>query len=239
MKWQPLHPWPQDARQAVQLQLSLAPRVSREGDGAGASLVGGVDISHPDPRGVARGAVVVLSYPSLDPVEVRTAQGKPPFPYVPGLLAFRELPLILAALEKLSQVPQLILVDGQGLAHPRRFGIACHLGLWLDLPTIGCAKSLLIGDHTALGEEPGSWATLRDRAETVGAAVRTRPGAAPVYVSIGHRVNLEAARAWVMKLVREHRLPEPLRLAHLAASGRLEEGVARPLLPGLIPAEEK
>ena len=138
----------------MRLQLDLAPRVNREGRPHGIRLVAGVDISAPDKEGKARAAAVVLSYPELEMVELKVAREMLPFPYLPGLLAFRELPLILAALERLEKEPDLLLADGQGLAHPRRFGIACHLGLWLERPVIGCAKSLLLGNHGPR-ERPG------------------------------------------------------------------------------------
>jgi deoxyribonuclease V len=171
---------------------------------------------------MATGAVVVLEYPELRLTEVKLAQGRPDFPYIPGLLSFRESPLVLAACQKLTLTPDLILVDGQGIAHPRRLGLATHLGLCLNTATIGCAKSRLCGQHTALAMEPGIYTELVDRGETIGAALRTRLRVAPVYVSIGHRVDLETAIRWVLACCRGYRLPEPTRLAHLAAGGNLE-----------------
>jgi len=170
---------------------------------------------------VARGAVVVLSYPELELVETRVVEGKVDFPYVPGLLSFREAPLTLAAFERLDIAPDLVLFDGQGIAHPRRLGLASHLGLFLDIPTIGCAKSRLCGHYDTLGLEPGGYAELVDGEEIIGAALRTKAGTKPVYVSIGHKVNLKSAINWVMRCCRGYRLPEPTRLAHLAAGGRL------------------
>jgi deoxyribonuclease V len=149
----------------------------------------------------------------MTPVEVRVSRVVPSFPYIPGLLAFREVPLVLPA----------VIVDGQGLAHPRRFGIACHIGLLLGVPTTGCAKSILRGRHSPLGEQAGSWADLADDGEVVGAAVRTKEGTSPVYVSIGHRIDLEAAVKLVLDCCRGYRLPEPIRLAHLAAAGSLPQ----------------
>ena len=233
MKITPLHPWPQGRQEGMRLQLDLAPGVNREGRPHGVRLVAGVDISSPDKEGKARAAAVVLSYPELEVVELKVAREMLPFPYIPGLLAFRELPLILSALERLEKEPDLLLADGQGLAHPRRFGIACHLGLWLERPVVGCAKSLLLGTHGPLGEARGSWAELRERGEVVGAAVRTRQGVNPIYVSTGHLIGLEAAMEWVLRLTPHHRLPEPLRLAHLAASGQLKEKQEPARLPYL------
>jgi len=157
---------------------------------------------------------------------VEVAEDKIAFPYIPGLLSFRESPLILAACEKLCNVPDLVLIDGHGIAHPRRFGLASHLGLSLNLPTIGCAKSILCGRHQPVAEEAGSHTELLDNEELIGAALRTKSGVRPVYVSVGHRIDLASALQWVIKCCRGYRLPEPARLAHLAAAGRLPlEGV--------------
>ncbi len=181
-----------------------------------------MDISPPDGQGVVRAAAVVMSLPELKVVEVKSAHGKLGFPYVPGLLSFREAPLVLAALERLSITPDFLMADGQGLAHPRRFGLACHLGLLTGLPAIGCAKSLLKGRHGPLAQERGSWAPLEDKGEVVGAALRTRQGVTPVYVSIGHKVDLPSALRWVLACCDRFRLPEPTRLAHHAAAGRMQ-----------------
>lgn len=180
-----------------------------------------MDIAVGQAAGLATGAIVVLSFPELRVVATAVAQGRLDFPYIPGLLSFRESPLTIAAWEKLSFTPDLILVDGQGVAHPRRFGLASHLGLLWDKPTIGCAKSLLCGRHKVPGAEAGSYAEVIDGGETIGAALRTRRGAKPVYVSIGHKVDLATAISWVLKCCRGYRLPEPTRLAHLAAGGKL------------------
>jgi len=200
--------------------MELAGRVSRSAELGPVSLIAGVDMSPQRRDGSARAAAVVMSYPGLEVVECQVAQARASFPYVPGLLAFREAPVMAAALEKLTVTPHLLLADGQGLAHFRRFGIACHLGLLFDLPTIGCAKSRLVGYHGPVGEAAGSRAELREGAEVIGAVVRTQEKAAPLYVSIGHRVDLDTALHWVLACCRGHRLPEPLRLAHLAAGGQ-------------------
>ncbi|MCI0577396.1 MAG: deoxyribonuclease V, partial [Chloroflexi bacterium] len=140
------------------------------------------------------------------------------FPYIPGLLSFRETPAVLEALAQLTIRPDLLLCDGQGLAHPRRLGIACHLGLLSDIPSIGVAKSLLVGRHEPLADERGRWQPLRDRGEVVGAVLRTRAGVAPIYVSIGHRISLETALKYVMRCTPKYRLPETTRQAHRLAS---------------------
>ena len=222
MKVEALHSWQVSTTEALDIQRRLAWQVSRSNHIATPRFIAGVDISAGKAQGVATGAVVVLEYPELRLVETQVVQGRLDFPYVPGLLSFRELPLTLAAYEKLTITPDLILVDGQGIAHPRRLGLASHLGLFLDIPTIGCAKSLLCGRHDEPGIDVGSYTEVVDRGETIGAALRTRPGVKPVYVSIGHKVDLEAAIYWVLKCCRGYRLPEPTRLAHLAAGGNLK-----------------
>jgi deoxyribonuclease V len=222
MKVTRLHGWQMSITQAMEIQLRLAAQVSRAGETTSPRLIAGVDISVDRGAGTGTGAVIVLSYPELDPVETRVVTDRLEFPYVPGLLSFRESPLILAACEKLDVLPDLIMVDGQGIAHPRRMGLASHLGLFLDTPTIGCAKSRLCGRHEVLGTEPGSYAELVDEGEVIGAALRTKAGVNPVYVSIGHKVDLPAAIHWVLACCRGYRLPEPSRMAHLAAGGNLK-----------------
>jgi deoxyribonuclease V len=223
-----LHSWHVSTTEALDIQWKLARQVSRSNQVTTPRFIAGVDISATNAQGVATGAVVVLEYPELRLIETQVAQGRLSFPYVPGLLSFRESPLTLAACEKLTITPDLILVDGQGIAHPRRLGLASHLGLLLNTPTIGCAKSLLCGRH----EEPaiafGSYSEVMDRGETIGAALRTKARMKPIYVSIGHKVDLEAAIYWVMNCCCGYRVPEPTRLAHLAAGGNLKP-VSTPL----------
>jgi len=217
-----LHDWHVSTTQALEIQRRLAGQVSWSGEIATPRFIAGVDISAGRAHGMARGAVVVLNYPELRVVEVKVAPGELDLPYIPGLLSFRESPLILAACEQLIVTPDLIMVDGQGVAHPRRIGLASHLGLFLDTPTIGCAKSLLCGRHETPGDEPGSYAEIVDQGETIGAALRTKRGVKPVYVSTGHNIDLQTAIHWVLACCRGYRLPEPTRLAHLAAGGNLK-----------------
>ena len=227
MKIGRLHSWQVSTAEAKDIQMKLAARVSRTGEVPAPRFIAGVDISVNKNEGMATAAVVVLNYPELELVETKVVNGKLEFPYVPGLLSFRESPLTLAACEKLAFTPDLILVDGQGIAHPRRMGLASHLGLFLNMPTIGCAKSLLCGSHEAPGVKPGSYAEVIDRGEVIGAALRTKPGVNPVYVSIGHKVDLQAAICWVLECCRGYRLPEPTRLAHLAAGGNLKQETSK------------
>jgi len=222
MRAERLHSWRVSITQALDIQQRLAKQVSRASEVTTPSFIAGVDISANKAQGIAAAAVVVLRYPELVLVETKVAQGKLDFPYIPGLLSFRESPLTLAACERLGATPDLILVDGQGIAHPRRMGLASHLGLFLNTPTIGCAKSRLCGQHEELSIEPGGYAEIMDNGETIGAALRTKMGVKPVYVSIGHKVDLQAAIYWVLECCRGYRLPEPTRLAHLAAGGKLK-----------------
>ena len=222
VKVERLHSWQVNYAEALDTQLRLAAQVSRRGEAIIPCFVAGVDISAGRMWEMATGAVVVLNYPELRLVETKVAQGKLNFPYIPGLLSFRESPLILDACQRLTIIPDLILVDGQGIAHPRRMGLASHLGLFLNTPTIGCAKSRLCGSHEMPDETPGSYAEVIDNGEVIGAALRTKLGVKPVYVSIGHKIDLQTAIYWVMNCCRNYRLPEPLRLAHLAAGGNLK-----------------
>jgi deoxyribonuclease V len=227
VKIQNLHGWQISNAEAKHIQLELAGQVSHQSESIKPRFIAGVDISAPDFTGIARAAVVILEYPELQVVEIKTAEDKLNFPYVPGLLSFREAPLILAACRNLSIDPDLMLVDGQGIAHPRRFGIASHLGLLLDIPTIGCAKSRLCGTHSPVDSRAGDYAELTDKGDIIGVALRSKQGASPIYVSIGYRIDLPTAIQFVMKCCRGYRLPEPSRLAHLAASGKSMTSVSR------------
>jgi deoxyribonuclease V len=217
VKAQNLHDWQVTDSQAMTIQHELAELVSTRDHVTDIRLVAGVDVSAPNASGVARGAVVVLNYPELELIESQTAEKAIDFPFRRGLLSFRESPLILAACEKLINIPDLILVDGQGIAHPRRLGLASHLGILWDKPTIGCAKSRLCGEHRPVETEPGRFSDLLHREEVIGAVLRTRANSKPLYVSVGHKISLEAAIRWVLRCCRGHRLPEPTRLAHLVA----------------------
>ena len=223
MKIRNLHNWQLTTSQAVEIQRQLAGQVSGIYSGSTPRFIAGVDISVNRVKKAAAGAVVVIKYPELELVETKVARGKLDFPYIPGLLSFRELPLTLAAFEMLDVSPDLVMVDGQGIAHPRRFGLASHLGLFLETPTIGCAKSLLCGKCVEPGIERGSSAPIMDKNEITGAALRTRTGVKPVYVSIGHGIDLKTAVERVLDCCRGYRLPEPTRLAHLAAGEGLKQ----------------
>jgi deoxyribonuclease V len=221
-----MHDWDLTPKQAVELQKRLARRVVAHDRLSLVKRVAGVDV-HPDRRGaVVQAAVAVLSLPDLELVEESVARCPVSFPYVPGLLSFRESPAVLLALEQLPEPPDLLLCDGQGLAHPRRFGLACHLGLLTDIPSIGVAKSRLTGCHEEAPEERGSWTPLYAEAavgretgdpEILGAVLRTRTKVKPVFVSVGYRVSLATAIDLVLRCCTRYRLPEPARWAHRLA----------------------
>ena len=226
MKVRSLHPWKVAPAEARDLQTQLAPLVSSTSAiPENVRYVAGTDISGQNPDGTVRAAVVVLSYPELEVAEVSVAEGRPNFPYVPGLLSFRETPVLIEALEKLVLDPDILIIDGHGLAHPRRFGIACHIGVLADTPTIGCAKSRLTGKHGPLCGDVSSQAELIDRGELIGKVLRTRKDVTPIYVSIGHKVDLTSAVAWVTACCRSTRLPETTKLAHRAAGGQIAPGL--------------
>ena len=211
-----LHEWNLQPGAAMRLQQELASRVIRT-DQLGAEIrrIAGVDMAINEESGMARAAVVLLSYPELETLEKHVYEEPVRMPYIPGLLSFREVPCILGAFARLREQPNLVMVDGQGIAHPRYLGIASHLGLWLDLPTIGCAKSILRGhyDEEALGEEAGAWVPLIFNHETVGAVLRTRPHVKPMIISLGHRISLETSLHYVLACCKGYRLPEPTRQA--------------------------
>lgn len=210
--------WPQTPAQAIALQRALASQVQRVDAVGTVRRVAGVDVGFPGGGQIARAAVAVLSFPDLVPREQVVAELPVAFPYIPGLLSFRELPAVLAALARLTESPDLLLVDGQGLAHPRRFGIACHLGVLTGLPSIGVAKTRLLGEHDPVPNRRGAWVSLRDRGEVVGAVLCSRAGVRPIYVSVGHRISLENAVEWVMACTTRYRLPQTTRAAHALAS---------------------
>lgn len=212
------HDWNLSPSDAIALQRELAAQVIREGEPDPVRTVAGVDVSMNrfDVDGYA--AVVVLSLPDLEVVETSTAKARLQMPYVPGLLSFRELPIVLEAWDRLRTTPDLVVVDGQGIAHPRRLGIAAHLGVVIDRPTIGCGKSVLVGSHKPLADARGARADLVHRGETVGVALRTRERANPLYISVGHRIGLECAVQWILRLGRGRRLPVPTQSAHDAAN---------------------
>lgn len=212
--------WDVTPEEATEIQREMSARVIEQDEVGELHYVAGVDVGFEGADNkMSRAAVVVLRFPELTPVEHAIARMPVKFPYIPGLLAFREAPVILRALEQIDTEPTVIIVDGHGRAHPRRMGIACSLGVLLERPTIGCAKSILVGQAEEPPQEVGAWTPLIHRGEVVGAAVRTRPMVTPVYVTIGNRVSLERAIDIVLKSCKGYRLPETTRYAHRVAGG--------------------
>lgn len=213
-----LHSWNVSPAEAIALQNRLATQLLESDSFGDIRHIAGIDVGFEDEGRVTKAAVCILAFPSLQTVESVVARRATDFPYVPGLLSFREIPVILEALKQLRSAPDMLFCDGQGRAHPRRLGIASHLGLITDMPSVGIAKSLLCGRHQPVNNEKGSYQPIVHRNETVGAALRTRVNVKPVYVSPGHKISLPTALEYVMACVTRYKLPEPTRLADKLAS---------------------
>jgi deoxyribonuclease V len=209
-----LHSWEVNPREAIEIQKDLRPRLILDSNPPSIKTVAGVDVSYEAATDRLIAGVVLFRSSDLSPIESVTAVLPATFPYVPGLLSFREAPAVLRAWKKLKRRPDCLICDGQGIAHPRRFGIASHLGLWLDIPSIGCAKSILVGTYREPGEKRVSRVPLIDKREEVGVILRTRDKVQPVYVSPGHRITLDRAAEVVLECATCYRLPEPTRQAH-------------------------
>jgi deoxyribonuclease V len=248
MDYKKLHPWNLSRTQAVELQKRLRQQVQIQPLANPVKLVAGCDVSFNKFSDVIYAGIVILELPSLEAIAYATAVTRTSFPYIPGLLSFRETPALLEAWQRLETAPDVVMLDGQGIAHPRRFGIACHFGLLTDTPSIGCAKTLLVGKCEEPGQAAGSYALLMDKGEVVGAALRTKDAAAPVFVSVGHRVDLPTAIDLTLRCVKGyqadygdalfamnrarslHRIPEPTRAAHILVNAlRRGEPVERVL----------
>lgn len=211
------HSWNLDPQTAIELQKKLAAQIitSTPLDTASIKLIAGVDVSVKN--GISRAAVAVLSFPELSLVEVVTAQTPTPFPYIPGLLSFREGAVILDAHQQLQNQPDVYIFDGMGIMHPRRLGIASHMGLWLNRPTIGCGKTHFVGSYAEPAPERGAYEPVNYHGEIVGVVLRTKNHVKPIYISVGHLGTLDTARELVLQCTTTYRLPEPIRAAHNAA----------------------
>ena len=214
------HPWTQTAEEATKIQQQLKSQVVTEDRLGEVHYIAGVDVGFEDNYAITKAAVAVLSFPELQLVEKAIARRPTTFPYIPGFLSFREIPAILEALQNLKTTPDLIMCDGQGIAHPRRLGIASHLGVLIDLPTIGVAKSRLVGKHEEVPAQKGHWQPLQHRGETIGVVLRSRTNVKPLYISIGHRISLPTAIDYVLRCTPKYRLPETTRWADKLASSR-------------------
>lgn len=219
-----LHSWDLSPQEAIALQKQLASRVILQPLPEEITVVAGTDVGYCRRRKGAVAAVATYTYPDLELRELVRLPGRFSYPYLPGLLSFREIPLLLQAFERLSEEPDVVLCDGQGTAHPRRLGLASHLGLWLNVPAVGCAKTRLVGTHGKVGPMKGQYRSLRYREERVGVVLRTRTKVKPLYVSPGHLAEVDSSRRLVMRCCLKYRLPEPIRRAHLAAQREVREG---------------
>ncbi len=215
------HEWNVSTEEAQEIQYKLRKKLITETTFTEVHTVAGVDVGFPRAGGgeIARAAIVVLDFPTLQPVDYNVAEMPVEMPYIPGYLSFREGPAVLAALEKLSTTPDLFIFDGQGIAHPRGLGIAAHLGIIMDMPAIGCAKSRLYGTHEMPAAEKGSIAPLYANGAIIGNILRTRTDVKPVYVSIGHRIDLKTATDYVLRCCIKYKLPETTRYADKVAGG--------------------
>jgi len=234
MKPKRLHPWDVTPREAIEIQNRLRKQlIFAPCEVDHMRLVAGADVSFDKGSDQIFAAVVVLELPHFRVMEEASVTDISRFPYIPGLLSFREAPAVLKAFEKLRSQPDAVMLDGQGLAHPRRMGLACHLGLLLDLPAVGCAKSLLVGRYDEPEPKAGSYSPLIDRDEVVGVALRTRDETSPMFVSAGHKIDLESSIKLVMRCVAGYRQPEPTRQAHLLVN-RLRRGEESEPQSGLL-----
>lgn len=218
MDFKELHDWNVKPGEAIAIQQKIRKQVRIESFTKKVRLIAGADISYNRYSPVSYAAFVVLDAKTLEVVAEATAESRMDFPYIPGLLSFREVPSLLEAWQKLEVTPDVIVFDGQGIAHPRRLGIASHMGVVLDRPSIGCGKTLLCGHYEDLGEKAGSTSPLIDRGEQVGEALRTKNRTNPVFVSPGHRMDIESATRIILGCLGGYRIPEPTRQAHLLAN---------------------
>ena len=214
MKISHIHDWNLDYSQARQLQLDFAGRIQLTSIKKMPKTIAGLDCAFSKDMKRICAAILVFTYPDLELIEMQNAVEKVTFPYIPGLLSFREAPVCIKAAEKLKNTPDLFLIDGQGIAHPRKMGLAAHLGLFFDKPTIGCAKSRLIGKYKEPGKEKGNYCPLTHNDETIGAVLRTRTNVKPLFISPGHKCSLDDAIEFTLACAIKYRLPEPTRQAH-------------------------
>ncbi len=227
MKLKPLHQWPTDYHAAVAVQHLLSKHIVIKPLPKNITLVAGADVSYDKGDDLMHGGVVVMQLPGFDVVETQSASIRVAFPYIPGLLSFREAPALLGAFQRLSRSPDVVIFDGQGTAHMRGIGLASHVGIWLGVPAVGCAKSRLVGEHREVGSSRGRRAALRYRGRVVGSVVRTRDDVKPVYVSPGHLADVCSSVRLVLRCARKFRLPEPVRAAH-ALVNRVRKAHQRP-----------
>lgn len=219
------HSWNLSKKKALELQIALSEKVVRRDQFHDVKLVAGVDVAYEKNGNNLVATVVIMDAKSLKIIESVVAKSFARFPYITGLFSFREIPPLIDAFAKLQHTPDIVVCDGQGVAHPRRFGLACHLGVLFDIPTIGCGKTKLIGEHEELSLERGSFSDIFDEGEVVGRALRTQNSVKPIYVSVGHRISLETASHWALELSPRYRLPETTRVADQLVKATLDQKV--------------
>jgi deoxyribonuclease V len=212
-----LHPWKVDVKEAIRIQEDLRTQVILEKTFSEVRTIGGGDVAYSKSENLLFGAIAVLSFPKMEMLDRVTAYGKIPFPYIPGLFSFREGPILIRTFQKLSIKPDVMIYEGQGIAHPRGFGLASHMGLWFDLPSIGCAKTPLLGQFNPPGPSRGSFELIRRKGRVVGAVLRTKNRVKPLFVSMGHRIDLNTCIQLILATCTRFRIPEPLRKAHQAS----------------------
>jgi deoxyribonuclease V len=230
MRYRKLHDWKLSGTEAVALQQKLRSEVRIQPLDREVEIVAGCDISFNKYSDIVYAGIVVLRLADLKVIDTATAVTRTKFPYIPGLLSFRETPALLEAWQRLETEPDVIMLDGQGLAHPRRFGIACHFGLLAEKPTIGCAKTVLVGKFDEPDQQAGNYSLMNHKGETVGAAVRTKNKVAPVYVSPGHLIDLPGAISLALRSTKGYRIPEPTRQAHLLVNALRRGETSEPRL---------
>jgi deoxyribonuclease V len=213
----PLHSWIVSIEEAIRIQEELRNRVILEKTFTEVRTIGGGDVAYSKSKNLLFGAIVVLSFPKMETLDMAMAYGKIPFPYIPGLFSFREGPILIRAFQKLSVKPNVMIYEGQGTAHPRGLGLASHMGLWFDLPSIGCAKTPLLDKFILPGPSRGSFELIRRNGKVVGAVLRTKDRVKPLFVSPGHRIDLMTSIQLVLATCQRFRVPEPLRKAHQAS----------------------
>ena len=213
----PLHLWNVSVEEAIQIQDALKDRIILKKTFSEVRTIGGGDVAYSRNGDLLFGAIVVLSFPEMEILDTATADGKIPFPYIPSLLSFREGPILIKTFQRLRLKPDVIIYDGQGIAHPIGMGLASHMGLWLDLPSIGCAKTPLLREFISPGPLKGSYEWIRREGKKVGAVLRTKDGVKPLFVSPGHQIDLSTSNKLILESCRGFRIPEPLRKAHQLA----------------------
>ena len=214
MKYKNLHPWNINPKEGIKVQKRLKNKLIFNEGKFSIEKICGTDVSYDKSKNMLFSAVIVLSYLDMNVIEEQTAVTECTFPYVPGLLSFREVPALLKAFDKIKNIPDIVICDGQGIAHPRGIGLASHLGLILDLPTIGCAKKRLFGEYSEIGNSKGDYSYISDGNKNIGIVLRTRTNIKPVFVSQGYKIGINFSREIILNCCKKYRIPEPIRKAH-------------------------